>query len=144
MKKYEQVNIGDIKIKTYGTTDLGLSFLVEIDNICIYHAGDLNWWHWKNDSPEAQAKEEKDFKNEVDKIKGEKIDIAFIPVDPRLEEFYHLAGKYFIETIHPKILVPMHFEDNYYIAKEFHDKVKNLNVEIPIITKENRQFIYTL
>jgi len=69
---------------------------------------------------------------------------VIIPVDPRLEEFYHLAGKYFIETIHPKILVPMHFEDNYYIAKEFHDKVKNLNVEIPIITKENRQFIYTL
>jgi len=134
MKKYEELKIDKIKIKTYGTTDRGLSFLVKVDGLSIFHSGDLNWWHWKDDSPQVQAKEERDFKDEIEKIKDEKIDIAFVPVDPRLEEFYYLAGEYFARTIKPNLLVPMHFGDKFYITEKFKKKISNLYPEIPTIS----------
>ena len=28
------------------STDEGVAFLVEVNGVVIYHAGDLNWWHW--------------------------------------------------------------------------------------------------
>ena len=37
----------DLVVKTYRSTDEGVAFLVQIDGLAIYHAGDLNWWHWE-------------------------------------------------------------------------------------------------
>jgi len=37
------------------------------------------------------------------------IDIAFVPVDPRLEKQYAWAINYLMETIDVKWVVPMHF-----------------------------------
>jgi len=142
MKPYEHKLIDKLNIITYGSTDLGLSFLVEVDGFSIFHAGDLNWWHWKKDSQEGQEKEEKDYKTEVDRLKGKEIDIAFIPVDPRLDEYYYLAGEYFAKTINPKVIVPMHFSNHYGIVKAFHDKISTPHVFVPIITEDNRSFVY--
>ena len=42
---------GDIKVKAYGSTDAGVSFLVTTSGgRKIFHAGDLNDWHWQDDS----------------------------------------------------------------------------------------------
>ena len=119
MLPYEYVEKIDISISSYGSTDLGVSFLVEIDGLRIFHAGDLNWWHWKNDSPTEQKEEEIAYKNEIAKIKGKNIHIAFVPVDPRLEENFHLAGEYFINEIHPVNILPMHFGYKYNTSADF-------------------------
>lgn len=140
--KYESFSIDNIKISTFGSTDLGVSYLIKVDGITIFHAGDLNWWCWKNDTIEAQQKEEKDFKKELDKIKEKKIDIAFFPVDPRLDENYYLGGEYFAKTIIPKLLVPMHFSDKFYIPKKFKKKIQHLDVKVADITERKRNFIY--
>lgn len=142
MNKYEEVIIDNIKVKTYGTTDRGLSYFVEVDGLSIYHAGDLNWWHWKDDSDEAHRKEEEDFKSEVDKIKEPHIDIVFFPVDPRLEEFSYLGGEYFVRTINPKLLVPMHFGDSFGVCKDFADRVKDLKSDITVLTKPCDEILY--
>ncbi|WP_350343013.1 MBL fold metallo-hydrolase [Proteinivorax tanatarense] len=99
----------DISIKTLGSTDCGVSFLVEVDGVTLFHSGDLNWWKWEKDSREIQAKEEADYKKELKKLSNKKIDIAFIPVDPRLGEFYHLAVQYFAKNITVSTIFPMHF-----------------------------------
>lgn len=142
MNNYESMMLDDIEIKTYGTTDLGVSFLITIGDTTIFHGGDLNWWHWKKDDVTTQKKEELDFKAEVDKLIGQKIDIAFIPVDPRLEEFYYLAGEYVIKTLKPKLLVPMHFANNYYITNEFKDKIKSSSTNVQVISKDKLSFVY--
>lgn len=137
MEKYQDINWeGDIYIKTYGTTDQGLSFYVEVDGLNIFHSGDLNWWQWKKFSEEKQKIEEDDYKKEIEKLTAKNIDIAFVAVDPRLEENYHLAGRYFAETIKPKLIVPIHFADNYEITKKFVKEIKDLQVDAAII--ENR------
>lgn len=123
-----------VYIKAYGSTDIGISFFVKVDGINIFHAGDLNWWHWKEDSDEERKAAEENFKAEIDKIKGQPIDIAFFPVDPRLDEFYGIGAEYFIKEIAPKTLIPMHFGDNSYITREFAEKNSKLPVKIVTIT----------
>ena len=140
MNPNELLEFDDIDIKTFGSTDLGLSFLITVDGINIFHAGDLNWWYWNNDSPEEKREMETAFKGEIAEIKGEEIDIAFFPVDPRLEENFHLGGEYFIKEIKPKYFLPMHFGDKFEASKKFIHKMKNSPSNIVEINHK-RQFI---
>lgn len=140
MNKYQSLKINNLKIKSFGSTDKGISFLVNVNGINIFHAGDLNWWHWKNDSIEEQKKEENDFKFEVDKLIEQGIDIAFVPVDPRLEEYYYLSAEYIAEKIEPKVLVPMHFGDDFDITGKIKDKLSCYDTEVLEIKEKGQEF----
>lgn len=135
---YEELKINNLHIKTFGSTDRGVSYLITVDGNSIFFAGDLNWWHWKNDTEEEKRQEERAFKTEISKIKGNKIDLAFFPVDPRLEEYYYLGGQYFINEIHPKVFIPMHFGDKFEITKEFINKAKDSSTSIVEINTTNQ------
>ncbi|WP_448819978.1 MBL fold metallo-hydrolase [Cetobacterium sp.] len=127
-----------VRTKAYGSTDLGVSFLVEADGIKIFHAGDLNWWYWKDDTPDEEKYMREYYQRIVKEINENKeIDIVFFPIDPRLEEFCYLGGEYFAESVKPKIMVPMHFDENFYICKEFKERIARFNVEGAIIEKTN-------
>lgn len=143
LEKDQSLTLGDLKIKSYGSTDEGISFLVNIADINIFHAGDLNLWKWKKFSPKVQAREAREYKREVDKLKGKRIDIAFVPVDPRLEENYYLAGEYFINQIKPSLFIPIHFSDNYDITKFFKDKFDSNQTRVVEIKKRGEKILYT-
>lgn len=138
LNPYEKLKLPDISVETFGSTDLGLSFLISTDNVNIFYAGDLNWWYWNDDSEEEKLSMEKSFKEEIKKLKDKNIDIAFFPVDPRLEENYYLGGEYFINEINPRYFIPMHFGDNYYITKEFIHKMKDSTTHIVEINSKNQ------
>ena len=76
------------------------------------------------------------FKFEIEKIKGNNIDICFFPIDGRLKDFYYLGGEYFIKEIIPKILIPMHFREEFEITKSFSQR--NIKCETRIIEITNR------
>lgn len=143
MEQDQKLSVANIKIETVGSTDKGVSFLVKTDKLNIFHAGDLNWWKWKKFSPRVQKREEREFKREVDKLEGEKIDIAFVPVDPRLEEHYYLAGEYFIKKIKPALFVPLHFADNYDVTKIFRDRFNSNQTRVAEIKARGEKIIYT-
>lgn len=139
---YQKFTIGDLQIETFGSTDEGISFLINIEGKKIFHAGDLNWWHWEGESEEEKQAAKDNFFKETEKLLGIDIDIAFFPVDPRLEDAYYYGGKYFIEKIRPKIFVPMHFQDCYYITEKFKAYMANENLNTKILTMEKRgQFL---
>jgi len=140
--KYEGIELNGLSVEAFGSTDRGISFYIEIDDINIFHSGDLNWWHWKEFSSDKQIQEELDFKNELKYLGDKDIDIAFVPVDPRLEEFYYLAGKYFAETVKPKLLIPMHFGDNLSITDIFAEEIKDIPVSAPIIQRRGQIITY--
>jgi L-ascorbate metabolism protein UlaG (beta-lactamase superfamily) len=132
-----------VYVKAYGSTDIGISFLVKVDGITIFHAGDLNWWHWKEDNVEEQLVAEASFKTHIEKLKVEKsIDIAFFPVDPRLEEFYYIGGEYFAKEIQPRLLVPMHFGNSTYITKEFAHRMEKIHITAVEINYSGQEIIY--
>lgn len=104
---------GGIDIKTYGSTDAGVSFLVSAGGFAVFHAGDLNDWYWEDEStPEELAKDEADYIEIVKKLAGQKIDAAFIPEDPRLKQNAGRGIKHFKEIVNPKKIIPMHFPGN--------------------------------
>lgn len=117
----EEFSINNLKISTFGSTDEGVSFLVNIDKLNILHAGDLNWWKWPDDTNEEEKTMEHAYKNIIDDIvKTEaSIDVAFFPVDRRLEENYLCGGEYFIEKLNPKVFIPMHFWDDFKTTRDF-------------------------
>lgn len=138
MNPYESLNIHDITINSFGSTDLGLSFLVKVDGKTIFFAGDLNWWHWDDDSEDEKLRMEKAFKNEISKVKGDSIDIAFFPVDPRLKENFYIGGEYFIKELSPKVFIPMHFGDNFDTTTNFRQKVNCSSSKTIEIYKRNQ------
>jgi L-ascorbate metabolism protein UlaG (beta-lactamase superfamily) len=143
LQQYQELELLEMKIETYGTTDQGLSYYVEVAGLNIFHSGDLNWWHWNKFSPEERKVEEKQFKSEVARFKDTDLDIAFVPVDPRLEEHYYLAGEYFAQTVGPQLLVPLHFSDNYYITSDFAEKISDLDVEAAVINSRGEKIKFT-
>jgi L-ascorbate metabolism protein UlaG (beta-lactamase superfamily) len=136
MSAYEELNLEDIYIKAYGSTDLGVSFLVKVEGINLFHAGDLNWWYWWDDTEEEIKKAESWFKEEIERMKGEAIEIAFFPVDPRLEHNYCAGGEYFINAMKPEIFIPMHFGENYAITEQFANKMNGSGTRL--IEMKNR------
>ena len=76
-----------LTIKAFGSTDVGISFLIETEGRRIFHAGDLNNWHWKDEStPQEVAEAEGNYLKELDIIAKETsvMDLVMFPVDPRL------------------------------------------------------------
>ena len=99
----------NLVVKTYRSTDEGVAFLVQIDGLAIYHAGDLNWWHWEGELDTYNMKMADDYKKQIDLLADERIDLAFVPLDPRQERQYDWGVKYLLERSNVPYVVPMHF-----------------------------------
>lgn len=142
MSPYEEWKQEGVLVKSFGSTDEGLSFLVQADGLSIFHAGDLNWWHWKGESKAERDRAELIFKAEMDKIGPQSIDIAFFPVDRRLEEFYSIGAEYFAAKLQPKLLLPMHFGDDFGATQAFAEKVKNSSLSTVEITHKGQEIFF--
>ena len=142
LKPYETITIDGVDISTYGSTDLGNSYLVSVNGKSYFHSGDLNWWHWEKRMTPTQLKnEELNFKKEVDLLKGKSIDFAFIPVDPRLEEYAYLAMNYFIKTVNFKYIIPMHSFGQYGFYKDLESHLDLGGTTLLNVEREN-QILY--
>lgn len=120
LKKNDQVETGQgMVVNTFRSTDEGVAFLVHVEDQVIYHAGDLNCWVWEGESKNEQEQMRRAFCTEVDKLKGMNIDVAFLPLDPRLEKSYSLGFDYFMRTTQTKTAIPMHFWEQPEIIQAF-------------------------
>ncbi len=142
MSAYEEWTDRSIKVNTFGSTDAGISFLVQADGLSIFHAGDLNWWRWSGETQEEQDYADRIFKEEIDKMTGQKIDIAFFPVDRRLEENYALGAEYFATRLQPKLLIPMHFARDFEATKEFATRAGKIALRTVEITHKGQEILY--
>ena len=111
-----------VTIKAYGSTDEGVSFYIEAGGYKIFHAGDLNNWHWnEEETPEDAAKNERYFLDELAHIAREvpSLDAAMFPVDPRLGKDYTRGAEQFLDSIKTGLFIPMHFWDKTEAARAF-------------------------
>ena len=138
----EEQIIGGIKVRTLRSTDEGVAFLVQCSDETVYHAGDLNWWHWEEEGEAYNTMMRRNYQYEINKLNGVKIDVAFVPVDPRLGEQYYWGLDCFMRRTDTQAVFPMHFWDNYGIfdriileksAQEYVDRIQR-------ITKEGQVF----
>ena len=101
----------DFTVETLKSTDEGVAFLVEADGLRIYHAGDLNWWHWEGEPDDFNTDMASKYKAQVALLTGRPIDLAFVTLDPRLGEQYAWGFDYLMRTADIHHAIPMHFGD---------------------------------
>ena len=100
----------ELAVTAFDSTDLGVSFLADFCGIRVFHAGDLNFWHWRDESTMQEIEEaDAEFRRAVLPLSREKIDVAFFPVDPRQGAMFEAGANYFILSVKPRILIPMHY-----------------------------------
>lgn len=100
--------IGELTVTTIRSTDAGVAFLVRAGERTLFHAGDLNWWHWSEESETWNAKMADYFARSCDKLRGVAVDAAFLPLDPRQGEEFYWGFDRFMTTMEAKIAFPMH------------------------------------
>ena len=117
---------GNVRVWATGSTDSGVSWIVETDRRRLFHAGDLNNWYARFLTEDFQGGlvHSPDFDIDVDPVREEKLylgelkdirkitdsfDIAFFPVDSRIGNGYTRGARQFIGRFRTGLLIPMHF-----------------------------------
>lgn len=108
-----------LTIQTLPSTDCGVAFLINYKGKYIYHAGDLNWWVWKGESKQYNNNMTANFKKYTEPLKNLDLFAAFLPLDPRQEEWYDKGILHILENASVKYAFPMHFWKDFSIIQKF-------------------------
>ncbi len=134
IKPWEKIMVDGMWIETLKSTDEGVAFLVTLpDSKTIYHAGDLNDWFWEEEKPEWNRKMEETYDLILEKIKGRHVQIAFVPVDPRLGKHAYDGAEHFLAKVETDRLVPMHCWEDYSVIEGLERKVQQMGLECEIV-----------
>ena len=136
-----------ISVRATGSNDSGVSWVVRIDGITLFHAGDLNNWYARfleGDNPEQEiysqemethinpVAEEKRYLGELKIIAREThhFDIVMFPVDGRIGNGYTRGARQFLQQFGVELFVPMHFvvsgNESAWRMREFIDSEKTV------------------
>ncbi len=140
MKPGDEMTVGDAKIHAYDSTDKGVSFYVTVGGLHIFHAGDLNLWHWRDESTLREiARAERDYYAAVAPIEGLPMDICMFPVDPRMGGMYDAGANHFIMAVKPRLFIPMHWQNRPEVAVTYARKGRTRYTEVLALTKPREQ-----
>jgi len=136
LKPGEDIAVGGVTVEAYDSTDLGVSFLVRLGGYTVFHAGDLNLWHWREVSTLREIEQaERDFHAALKPLRGKEIDLAFFPVDPRQGSLYDAGANFFVMEVKPRVLIPMHWQERVDVANEYVRKNRTRRVEMVALTQ---------
>lgn len=105
-----------LHVQAFGSTDLGISFVLELEGKTLLHAGDLNNWHWTGQwSEQEEQQAETDYLRELQTLQSavKYLDAAMFPIDPRLGEDCGRGAEQLWRAISVGRLLPMHFAEHY-------------------------------
>jgi L-ascorbate metabolism protein UlaG (beta-lactamase superfamily) len=116
MKPGDAADFGSMKVHAFGSTDQGVSFLVQLDGHWVFHAGDLNDWYWESESTEKELAEDEaafdrivaDLAATLSGSNPAVLSVAFLPLDPRLGRHADRGALRFLDAIPAHTIVPMH------------------------------------
>lgn len=129
-----------LSITTLKSTDEGVAFLLAYEGKAIYHAGDLNQWVWEGESVQYNDNMRKAYLREMTKLDGLEIDVAFVPVDPRLEAHAFEGLEVLLEHAVAKRIYPMHLWGEFGIIPRFIEKHPEYERQIRRIIKPGQLF----
>ena len=133
LNKFESFEDDNLSVKAFGSTDTGGSFYIQHNDTKIFHAGDLNNWHWNEEVSSSEAlMYENQYICELQLMAEEvkELDIAMFPLDPRLGKDFLRGGEQFVNKIKTHNLLPLHFGDNYDLIKQFEPIAQKANCNL--------------
>lgn len=111
--------LSGVSVETLPSTDEGVAFLVTADGQAVFHAGDLNWWHWQGEDKAWNRNMEVNFRRFTEPLRGRRIDLAMLPLDPRLGEPGFWGPRYFLELADIIHFLPMHQWEDFAFTGRF-------------------------
>ena len=139
-KKYQ---VDDLNIRTLRSTDAGVAFYVESNGASIFHAGDLGDWKWAGAGELTNGAQERNYKFRIRQLAKLPINLAFVPMDPRLGEYQYDGFDYFLKETDADLIFPMHMWQNYEGIALYKRKITNSGManRIMDISRENQVFL---
>ena len=131
-----------IRVKAFGSTDAGISFYIEAGGKKIFHAGDLNNWHWEEEStPEEVRENENNYLEELAALIQEtkNLDLAMFPIDIRLGSGYMRGAEQLLEAINVKLFAPMHFWGRFDSLPPFKECAEKYGTEVVLWRTEGQE-----
>ena len=107
-----------LQVETYKSTDEGVAFWCKVDGLDIYHAGDLNHWYWEGEDEQWNRDMTAAYRKEIEKMRGRKADVALLPLDPRLEQWFYLGIDDWMKVADADKIIPMHFWEKFDVAAQ--------------------------
>lgn len=141
-EKFILESLPELTIETFRSTDSGVAFWISCEGAQIYHAGDLNNWWWEGEDKAWNHNMAANYKREIEKMAGRRADAAFIPLDPRLEQWFYLGMAQFMEQVDAKAVFPMHFWEDYTVIEKMkaHPASEGFRERLISITREGEEF----
>lgn len=130
-----------ITIETLKSTDAGVAYLITDHGKLYYHAGDLNLWTWAGESKQYNNNMTSAYYKELEKLKNKKIDVAFVPLDPRQEKDAFSGMESFLQYTDSRSVFPMHFWGNYEIICRFLTRHPEYREKIMPIEHTMQEFV---
>lgn len=109
------LSLPGLLVEALKSTDQGVAFLVQAEGKWLFHSGDLYEWVWEEEEKSRKNDMRARYRREIDSLKTRSVYMAFVPLDPHLEEHYGDGFTYFIKTVQPAFIFPMHMWDRYEI-----------------------------
>lgn len=121
----DRLELEGLTVTALGSTDEGVAFLVETEGKTIFHAGDLHLWYWDDDTESERRDMYRRYMAEIEKLRGRRIDVAFLVLDSRQTEPDALLGiELFNDITNTAHIFPMHYSDNEALLGEWISRLK--------------------
>lgn len=133
LEKGRSAEMLGVTVNAYGSTDEGVSFLVEAEGVKLFHAGDLNDWYWEEESTEEELRhDEQWFLDELKPLADASPDVAFVPGDARLGRHALRGPMSFARAMKPKRIALMHLTGGYRLPGELRQALirEGLGIEV--------------
>lgn len=133
-----------IAVTSYSSTDIGTSFRVATADGTIFHAGDFNWWDWSGETHENRQLAANGFHKQLRRLEGMTADVAFFPVDGRLEAAKDKGAREFCAATRVRALVTMHNVGypRFEVPEGFFSPGREIPVWSPMAPGEEKELVF--
>lgn len=128
---------GILSIRCFGSTDEGVSFLVETAEGTVFHSGDLNFWDWEAPGKvdvEMEAAYRSVLEHVADVLGGKTLWLTMLPVDQRLGSKAFAGALVFLDCLRTKYFVPDHLNGGVDLPKKLAEKLQGSDTEVLALT----------
>jgi len=133
-----------LSLEVFRSTDEGVAFWCTVDGKQIYHAGDLNHWYWEGEDEQWNRDMTAAYREEVALMAGKRADAAFLPVDPRLEDWFWLGVDDYMKQADAGLIFPMHFWGDFSVCRKLMDHPCSSKYRGRIVTIEEKGQTFSL
>lgn len=131
-----------VRVETLPSTDEGVAFVVTADSKTLYHAGDLNWWHWEGEDSGWNRNMEVDFKRFIEPLRSRRLDLAMVPLDPRQEAAADWGLLYILTLADIRHVLPMHQWEDFGLTARFLSGHPEYTGQVEAITGPGQRFAF--